>query len=673
MSSRTLPSQAANPRRKRPGRVHRAAGSPRRALASARHQSIRQFIIPALLLIFATLFAYAPALRAGYIWDDDAYVTGSTVLRSIAGLKQIWFAPGSTPQYYPLVHTTFWIEYHIWGLHPAGFHAINILLHCANALLLWLLLRRLGVRGALPAAFVFALHPVCVESVAWITERKNVLSMLFYLLSFLGWERFCLGAGTSLPASNTLVSSDRRRWLFYAASLLAFVAALLSKTVTCTLPAAALVILWWKRGRIRRSDVVALLPFFALALIFARLTVWMEHTVVGADGESWHLTALQRVLVAGRALWFYAGKLILPLHLTFVYPRWQPNPAIAWQWLFPAAALAVLIALFMLRNRIGRGPAAAVLIFAGTLTPALGFFDVFPFRYSFVADHFQYHACASLIALACASAVTIAGWLRWSEAVRISVGAAIAVVLALLTFAQSHAYADEETLWRDTLRKNRDAAMAHINLGALLENSDRKEEALSHYETAVKLEPGNAMAHYNYANMLAALGENRRADEHYAQAERLQQDALMQYHLGLARRRQERLEEAQKHFRAAIKLKPGYVDPYNELGMLLAQQKKLPEAITIFSDAIRIRSDYPSTHVNLAIALAQSGDVARSEAEFREALRYDPDDANTHMNLANNLESQGRVPEAAVELREALRLRPGWTAALQRLGRLEGR
>ncbi|MHC4081279.1 MAG: hypothetical protein ACYSU2_08170, partial [Planctomycetota bacterium] len=300
------------------------------------------FVSAAALLVLMTLAAYWPATSCGYIWDDDDYVHQNVLLRSTGGLGEIWLDVGATPQYYPLVHTSYWLEYRLWEDDPRGYHVVNILLHALGAVLLWRVLKRLGVPGAWVAAAVFALHPVHVESVAWITERKNVLSGVFYLGSALLYLRFTLRTGEDRPS----------RWL-YAGALALFVCALLSKTVACSLPAALLLVLWWKRGHIGWQDARLLAPFFALGVAFGLLTIWMEVHRVGAEGATWNLTFIDRCLIAGRALGFYAGKLIWPWPLMFVYPRWQINASAWWQYTFPAAAAAVVVGLWLARNRIG--------------------------------------------------------------------------------------------------------------------------------------------------------------------------------------------------------------------------------------------------------------------------------------------------------------------------------
>jgi len=335
----------------------------------------------ALVLVIVTFVVYQPIWRAGFIWDDNPHVTENVNLRSVHGLYRIWSEPKASQQYYPLQLTAYWIEYHLWGLRPFGYHLVNVLVHALNALLLWKVLRRLDVAGAWVAAAIFAVHPVQVESVAWISELKNLLSAMFYLLALLAYLRF-----RPLPGAGQSGSEYRG---FYALAIILFLCALLSKTVACSLPAVLLVLIWWKNGRITARDIWPLAPMFVLGAGLGLMTAWLERHHVGAEGTEWSLSLLQRCLLAGRVLWFYMGKLVWPHPLIFIYSRWEIDARVWWQYLFPAAALALLAGLWFLRTRIGRGPFATALCFAAILGPALGFFDIYPFRYSYVADHFQ--------------------------------------------------------------------------------------------------------------------------------------------------------------------------------------------------------------------------------------------------------------------------------------------
>jgi tetratricopeptide (TPR) repeat protein len=542
--------------------------------------------------VAVTAAAYAPATGAGFIWDDDSYVTDNPVLTAPDGLSRIWFHPGSTPQYYPLVFTTLRLEYRLWGLRPPGYHAVNILLHAVGAVLLWRVLAFLRVPGAWAAALIFAVHPVQVESVAWVTELKNVLSGVFYLAALWAALKFYTGA-----------ESGRRRWTLYAGSLLLFACALFSKTVTCSLPAAILLILWWRQGRVSRKEALTLAPFFILGMLLALNTVAMESRLVaGGGGEDWNLSFLQRSLIAGRALWFYAVKLAWPVSLTFVYPRWEVDARVAWQYLFPIAALAVLAALWLLRHRLGRGPLAAALFFTLTLSPALGFINVFPMRYSFVADHFQYLAGIGLIVLA---AATVAAWRPARGIPAILLCAAAVTACGALTWRQTAAYRDAETLWRDTIAKNPSAPIAQDNLGDVLVDKSMQEsspikvaellsEAVKCFDRAVELKPDDFVA-YN---------DRGRA---YAR--------MRQYGLAI------------RDYDKAIALKPDLSQAYNNRGNAYLHMRRLDLAIGDYNTALALNPDFAEVHNNRALAyfLMREYDKALADLKALEMAGGHPD------------------------------------------------
>ncbi|HEX4826516.1 MAG TPA: tetratricopeptide repeat protein [Candidatus Polarisedimenticolaceae bacterium] len=537
----------------------------------------------AVALVLLTVVAHAGAFRAGFIWDDDDYVTENTALHDLHGLGRIWFELGAVPQYYPLVHTTFWIEHQLWDDHAAGYHAVNVLLHAANALLLWTIMRRLGLSGCWLAAAIFAVHPVHAESVAWITERKNVLSGLFYLSSLLAWLRFD-------------DEEDRRAYL---SSLALFACALLSKTVTATLPAAFLVIAWWRRGTLRRADILPTLPFFALGAAAGALTSWMERFYVGAVGGDWALSFVERFQVAGRAVWFYLGKLIWPHPLMFIYPRWRPATwgTAGFVWLI--AAVATLAALWALRDRVGRGPLAAALFFGLTLGPALGFVNVYPMRFSYVADHFQYLASLGPIVLA-------AAWIARQSWRPVAAGVALAV-LTILTWRQETIYASEETLWRKTIETDPNVFIAQNNVGGMLLNRGRGNEAEAYFRRAIAIEPTYPEAYDN---------------------------------LGIVLHDQGRIDDAIAEYRTAVRLDPRYPIVHNNLGIAVAEQGHLDEAIAEFREALRLKRPFafPKAQLNLGIALLKQGKKDEAVAALREAVRVAPND-----------------PEAANALRVAMR------------------
>jgi protein O-mannosyl-transferase len=574
-------------------------------------------------------------------------------LRSWGGLGRIWFEVGATQQYYPMLHTAFWVEHRLWGDAPLGYHLANVLLHAASACLFVVVLRRLQVPGALLAGLIFALHPICAESVVWISEQKNTLSTLFYLLAALAYLRF------DRP-------HDRGPAPYLAATFL-YLAAILSKSMAATLPAALLVVLWWKHGGLRwRRDVVPLLPWFALGAADGLFTAWVERTYVGAKGSDFQLGMLERSLVAGRAVWFYLGKLFWPAHLVFIYPRWHVDAAQAWQYLFPLFALVVLAGLWLAGSR-ARGLLAVGLIFVGTLFPVLGFFNVYAFIYSFVADHFGYLAYLSVIAAA-AAGWTLAwrrGGLRWPGPV---LGLGLAGALGVLTFGQSRTYRDNETFYRSILAKNPDAWMAQNNLGNVLRALGRKPEAFSHYQQAARLNPESAEALCNYGIGLSDAGRVPEAIVEYRRALRLEPNfPEAHYNLGTAFDKLGRLPEALEEDRQAVRLRPDQPEFRANLGNALVESGELEEAIAQYQAAIKIRPDYPAAHYNLGVVLRMLKRYPDAIAQFREALRLRPGYPGAHLNLGLALDAMDRWEEAIAQYQEAIRADPGDAEAINDL------
>ncbi len=560
--------------------------------------------LQASLIVLLTILVYIPAIQGGFVWDDDKHVTENLTLRTVEGLAQIWLQPHASPQYYPLVFSTFWVEYHLWGMDPLGYHVVNVLLHALSSVLLWLLLRRLKVPGAWLAAAVFALHPVHVESVAWVTERKNVLSGLFYFCSAHCLIRFfdVNGKGEDHP----------RKWWWFAAALLLFLCALLSKTVTCSLPAAMILVLWWKHGRVRWSEIAALVPFFLVGLVSGLFTAWLERHHVGAQGLEWELSFLERFLVAGRALWFYAGKLAWPVDLTFTYPHWQIDTTVWWQYAYPLAALVVVSLLWAYRGKVGRGPLVGVLYFCATLFPALGFFDVYPFRFSYVADHFQYLASVGLIGLAVGGLThTVGGLPLWVTRTIAVFGFSFLTLLAAQTWRQGYIYENLETLWTDTLEKNPLSWHRHYDLATHMSWQGRVEEAISHYVEALRIKPDYADAHNNLGVVLAGQGK---------------------------------LEEAIRHQSEALRLKPRHPEAHYNLGLLLIGQGRVEEAIDHLFQHLMIRPDHADAHYNLGVLLGMQGRFQEAVRHFSETLRIKPDDASARHNLEITLRLLGKSP-----------------------------
>jgi tetratricopeptide (TPR) repeat protein len=571
------------------------------------------------LVACATVFAYLPSLSGAFIWNDSDYVT-SPGLRSLAGLWRIWAQPGATQQYYPLLHTAFWVQHRLWGDNPLGYHVLTVLLHATAALVFGCIVNRLfagdkpGRLGGIGwlAALLFALHPVHVESVAWITEQKNTLSLVFFLGS--AWLYLDFDESRSPRA--------------YAGALALFTCALLSKTVTATLPAVLLVVAWWRRGRLDwRRDVLPLLPWLAAGAAAGLFSGWVERTYVGAHGADFDVPASGRLIVAGRAVAFYAANLAWPSHLNFIYPKWAVDPSSPWQWLFPIGAAAVAAAFWAIRGRT-RGPLAAYLVFVGALFPALGFVNLYGARYSWVWDHWQYLPDLALVTLASAGLMALWGRVpagaRWMGPGAVGLMAAF---LGALPWSHCAMFHDNETLYTMTLERNPGSWMAHNNLGlAWSRLPDRQDDAIAQYEEALRLKPEIAETHTNLGNALARRqGRLDDAIAQYEEALRLQPDySDAHFYLANALAQSGRVPEAISHYEAALKIEPTLAEANNNLGMILCRSGRTEEGLRHIDAGIATQPDFAPAHFSRGVALLQSGRREESAAEFERVLRLQP-------------------------------------------------
>lgn len=576
-------------------------------------------------IFLAAIMAYWPALRGGMVWDDDAHIT-SSAMQSLHGLWRIWFELGATQQYYPLLHSAFWVEHRLWGDAVLGYHLANLAQHALSACLVVLIVRQLKLPGAWLAGLIFALHPVCVESVAWISEQKSTLSGVFYLAAMLAYLHF----------------DESRKTSKYFAALGLFVLALLSKSVTATLPAVLLVLFWWERGRLDwKRDIAPLLPWFVIGASAGLFTAWVEKTYIGAQGANFELSLLQHLLLAGRVLCFYAGKAMWPVDLMFSYPHWQLDPTVAWQYLYPLAVTAVAAGFFILAMRRNRGPLAAFLIFAGTLFPVLGLFHVFPFKYSYVADHFQYLAILAIVIPA--ACLLTQNFPRVSSNRNVSFAAAILLLLVLgtLTWRQSSVYRDSETLYRATLELNPDSWMTHNNLGIVLASDPgRLAEAATEFRSTLRIYPEHAKAHMNLGNILAQTGK---------------------------------LPEAIAEYQTSLRFQPNYAPAHADLGIAYTQiPGRMPDAIAEFQASVRLQPHDAAFHQWLAFALSRTpGRLADAIAEYQAAIRFQPGNPDLHMNLGDTLANfPERRQEAIAEFETVLRIQPNSQPAREAIERL---
>jgi len=606
------------------------------------------------LLIGVTLAAYSSTLAGGFIWDDDTFLTQNPLMRAGDGLYRFWFTT-QAPDYFPVTYTPLWLEWRLWGMHPAGYHAVNLALHIATALLLWAVLRRMRIPGAYLAALAFAIHPVNVESVAWITQRKNLMALLFLLLSVLCFLHSGVIKGSSgiLP----LPEAAERRFPVggaYLLSLLCFILALLSKGSVAMLPVILLGLIAWHR-RLRWSDLGLMLPFFLVSGILVLTDVWFQKH--GSAEVFRHAGFLARLLGAGGVVWFYLTKALLPINLAFIYPQWDVRADQLRWWLPLLAAGGFTAVLWHYRHQFTRSALFAWGFFCLALVPVLGFTDVQFMQYSLVADHYEQIALIGAIAFAAAA------WTQWQEAdgarhcadqagaeqpgpagsrsraprLRLPQLVAVAVLsgLAVLTWRQCQVYRSAEILYRATLARNPDCWLAQSNLGSILYRSGRVPESVLHYEEALRLKPDLFEAQNDLGLALMATGRLPEAMEHFTRAVALHPDnAAVLYNAGSALAGLGRLPEAVGYYERALALRPRFAEAHQDLGAALTQLGRLAEAVPQYEMALQLRPNYFEAHANLGVVLAQLGRTAEARQQFEAALQLDPDNAAVRASLA---------------------------------------
>jgi tetratricopeptide (TPR) repeat protein len=630
----------------------------------------------------ATVLVYLPALGNGFVWNDPDYVT-KPALRSMAGLGRIWFEVGATEQYYPLLHSFFWLQQWVFHDAPFGYHLVNVLLHAACAALLVLVVRRLfaedpgragtplpaghqdqpggegtrrptGEGVAWLAGLIFAVHPVYVESVAWISEQKNTFSLFWYLLA--GWVYM------GREAQGDRQGAWWRSGHYWLATFF-FLLAILSKSLTATLPCVLLVIAWWRRGRLSWDTWVPFLPWVLCGAAMGLYTGKVEHDLIGAQGEDFALGLVERGVLAGRVIWFYLGKYAWPAELIFIYPRWTVDLGAWWQWLFPAAAVGLLVWFLVLSRRM-RGPLAGLLIFVGTLIPTIGFFNVYAFKFSYVADHWNYLPSVALAVMAAWGAVWLAGRLggRAGSSSQPYLKIAAAVVLLLLaglSWRECAGYRDLETFYRTILRENPDCWLALNNMGLLELNRNQPQAAIGYFEQTLQYRPKDPEPENNLGAALQRLGRNREAIPHFEAAIRKwPQYANAYYNLGNAHFNEGRVAEAVASFTKSIELQPTQTGARHNLGVALIQLGRSDEAISQFEQALAVRPDYPEAHHTLGLVLSRLDRLPQALPHLRAAVQLRPDSPEWVMDLALALTSAQQLPEAIAAFQRAQALRP---------------
>jgi protein O-mannosyl-transferase len=592
-----------------------------------------QMLAGVALIVLAAFLAYLQSINGGFVLDDNLLLTKNDLILNPGGLHKLWCTTESV-DYWPATNTSFWIEWRLWGMNSTGYHVTNLMLHIVESLLIWVILRKLSIPGAFLAALLFTVHPVNVETVAWIASRKNIMAMLFFLLSIFWYMNFdelarrptfgrCPLAAKQFTAHRP--SSTAHFFIWYWLSLAAFMLAMLGKGSAAVLPALVLGIIWWRR-KLTKQDFLRTAPFFIIAAALTGVNIWFQRSDVGEIIRN--AGFLERLLGAGGVTWFYLYKALLPFDLAFIYPQWHIEAGAPMWWLPLLAALAVTAVLWRYRKGWSRPLLFAWGFFCVSLLPVLGFTGVGFMKYSLVADHYQHIAIIGVIALAAA------GWSFWHEQERNNAQwliTAVAVtalgLLAFLTWRQCGIYHDATILYRVTLQKNPGSWLAHNNLGLIMADAGRPQEAVEHFREALLLNPDYIEAHLNLGAALANAGQQ---------------------------------QEAIEHFRHALRLNPDYTEAYNNLGNALAKAGRPQEAIEQYEQALRLKPDYANVHNNLGAALVDAGRMQEAIEQYEQALRLNPNYANAHKNLGDALVNTGRLQEAIEHYQQALRLKPGY-------------
>ena len=602
-----------------------------------------------IILVLAVIMAYQPVWYAGFIWDDDAHLTANPCIIGPLGLKEIWTT--SAADTCPLTFTTLWVEHALWGLAPLPYHLVNVLLHAACAVLLWRVLLSLKIPGAWLGAALWAVHPVEVESVAWITETKNTQSGLFFLLSILFFVKWLRAKALSKRTGDG--------WN-YALTLVFAALAMASKSSTVILPVVLCLCAWWIEGRWHWRNLARMIPVFLMSVAASAVSIWTVKLNAIDDHSQWIRSWPERLAGAGDAVWFYLGKLLWPHPLITIYPRWEID---ANQWLSYLPLLAVIVALFILwlkRDSWSRPWFFAFAYFLVALLPVLGLVDHYILRYSLVFDHFQYLASMGPLALAGAGMVTLANFIipekSWLQS---SLCAGLLLILGLLSWERSWAYENEETLWTDTLSKNPNCWIGYNNLGNALLQKGQVDEAMGRYQRSLEINPDNAEAQYNLGNALLQKGQMDQALAQFKKALEIKPNYVQAHdNLGIVLATKGREDEGIAEYEKALEINPNYAEVRYNLGIALVKKGQVDEAMAQYEKALEIDPNYVAARCNLGVVLAQKGQLDAAIAQFQKTLQINPDYVDAHNNLGTAFAQTGRMDEAIAQFQKALRLDP---------------
>ena len=586
------------------------------------------------MIAASVLWIYWPALHGDWLWDDSLYITDNPLLRNPDRLWKAWFEPGSFVEYYPIQETVQWLQWQLWGMDTLGYHLTNVFLHILSALLVWRLLSKFGLRLAWLGGLIFAIHPVQVESVAWIVELKNTLSLPPFLLAMCAWIDY----------------EERGKARDYWLALGLFLIAMLCKITMATFPVVILLHAWWKRDRIVWNDIKTSLPFWLISLALGFATIWVGQHYQEYNHDSSDVIILggnlSKLACAGLAFAFYFSKCFLPVDLMPTYPQWIVDPPMLWQFLPWVVFGCVISWLWTKRESWGRHALLGLGFFLILLAPFLGFKSISYMSFTWVMDHFLYIPIIGLIGLFVAALGQLE--IQLPASFRLYGTGLIIAALACLAFASrgyAAIYVNSVTLWTYEIQQNPHAYLAHNNLGSAFFKEGQLTEAEAQFEESMQIKPNDANTHNNLGSILVQLGRPSDAISQYEEALRIAPDFGEAHdNLGLAFLQTGQVDQAKEQFEQALRTKPDNAEANYNLGTVLFKAGQMPEAIMHYRHAIQVDPNYAEAHNNLGAALLNVGQISEAGAEFQQALQIKPDYTAARNNLARLQALQKTVP-----------------------------
>ncbi|MDB6058577.1 MAG: ogt, partial [Verrucomicrobiales bacterium] len=601
-------------------------------------------------ILISVVVAFWPAFSAGFVWDDDSVLTGNPLMRG--PLHLLWFSTQPV-DYFPVTYSSLWLEWRLWGMNPLGYHVTNILLHAASAVLLWRLFLRLRFPAAWLPALLFAVHPVNVESVAWIAERKNVLAMFFYVLT--AWA--------------FVIFAQTRNKRFYLLSIATFALSLLAKPAAVAWPIIAFALLWFvKRNETGKASetnsqklsfadaLKTTAPFFATAAVLSVVAVWFQtYRAIGPDLIH-HNTVAHRIAMAGGAVWFYLWKALVPFPVMFVYPQWKIDTHSLVAFVPVLALVAIAAVLWTFRKSWGKPLLFALGYFVLLLLPVLGLVDIYFQRFSYVADHWQYFALPAVLVVVAFALVKLK--------VEKIIGPVLVIALAAVSYGHTRTFHDSEILWTRTLEKNPDCWLALNNLAVLRYQAGKVQDAVNLNNKSLAVHPDQPEAHTALGIICLDAGKLDDAESQLRAALQINPSyETAHFNLAGVYRARGLLAEAIAEYREAIRLTPGYAAAHNNLGCLLAVAGKPDEAIRELRLCLTLDPNYADALSNLGSMLNDQHHPDEALPLLRKATALNSRGADGHLNLGNSLLALNKVADAQSEYMAALQLNSSLTLA----------